>query len=223
MDTTLFATIAGLAAVDALNPFTIAALAYLLATPKSMPRSAMFIAGTFLTYFMGGVALVRGFGYITSVLLPRLPMWVIPSGEVVLGVACLVLSVVTFRRSKTGKPAFSPPKDLSIFATALFAIGSTASDIPTGAPYIAAAGKISAGVDSWVLQLLWLGFYNLLYVAPLLILFFGHILLGRRAEGLFGRIQKGIDWAFAHLTPVLLLALGGWLLYDAYGRMGAAG
>lgn len=49
-----------LAAVDSLNPFTIATLIFLLTTKKPLKRAIGYIAGVFLMYFIGGFLLILG-------------------------------------------------------------------------------------------------------------------------------------------------------------------
>lgn len=222
MDTSLLATMVGLSARDALNPFSIAALTYLLATPRSAARATTFVVGTYLTYFAGGVVLVRGLGYLVTEVMPRLPWWAMPAGMMTLGVVCLILAVITWHRASTGQSAFTPPKNLSVRATAMFAIVSTAADIPTGAPYIAAATQIATVTNSVVTQCGWLALYNLVFTAPLIALLTAHLGLGARARPIFARLQHGIDWAFVHLTPLVLLGLGGWLTYTPLRRYATA-
>lgn len=141
MDSAFMALLAGLAAVDSLNPFSIAAQAYLLGTPSSTPRSLVFLAGTWLAYFLGGLLLVRGLQAFIASILPGLPFWTVLLGEVTLGLVCIGLSGYLWRCAKHGK-MFTPPKHMGLRSTALFAVATTLSDLPTAVPYFAAAAQI---------------------------------------------------------------------------------
>lgn len=67
--------LAGLALIDALNPFSIAALAFLLSTDRPVQRAVVFVVGTFAVYFLAGVVLLEGWLILIEALLPLLPGW----------------------------------------------------------------------------------------------------------------------------------------------------
>lgn len=216
MNGALLLSLIGLGAVDSLNPFSIAAQAYLLGTQKPGPRAWAFLFGSFATYLLGGIFLVQGILVVVQSLLHLVPDWVFVSGRLALGAASIALAIYLWRRSSQGA-AFTPPSDLSVRATVVFAVGSTVSDLPTAVPYFAAAGQIASATTSFWDQLGWLTIYNAVYVGPLLLLVTLHYILGARSEALFGRIQAGVNWAFARLLPPLILLLGVWLIFGAGG------
>ena len=121
MDSALLASLAGLALADSLNPFTVAAQAYLLGTRDPMPRSIAFLVGTFLTYFLGGVLLLRGLTYVIERIWPLVPWWGLGTGEVALGLLLLHFAWYTGRKAAKGE-AFKPPADLG------FSRGSSVPD-----------------------------------------------------------------------------------------------
>jgi len=89
----LLAMVSRLALVDALNPFTIAAQAYLLGTWRPMLRSITFLIGTYVTYLAGGVVLLLGWSVFLSQFMPLLASWAIPAGEILLGFGTLGFGV----------------------------------------------------------------------------------------------------------------------------------
>jgi cytochrome c biogenesis protein CcdA len=207
VNTSLLATLAALALADSLNPFTVAAQAYLLGTPRPMARSAAFLIATFVTYLVGGVLLLEGLSLFVARIVPLIPAWGLGAGELVLGLLLALAAIHTARMARAGTP-FTPPAQLGLGATILFAVGSTASDVPTAIPYFAAVGSIAAQNGGWGHDLLLLTLYNLLYCAPLIALLTARAVLSeKRSETLFGRLRMGIDWAFARLLPPLV-ALG---------------
>lgn len=220
MNTALFASLAGLALADSLNPFTVAAQAYLLGTPNPMRRSLAFLVATFVTYLLGGVLLLAGLSLFVQRIVPLIPAWGFGAGELVLAALLGFFAFYAGRMAKEGKP-FTPPGDLGIGATILFAVASTASDVPTAIPYFAAASSIAAQNGGWGHDLLLLIGYNLLYCAPLILLVLARALLSEASSNkLFGKLRAGIDWAFAKLLPVLLMMGAVALAVDGVRRLG---
>lgn len=216
MNTSLILSLVGLAAADSLNPFTVAAQAYLLGTPRPMPRSLTFLIATFATYLAGGLLLVAGLAVFVRRVLPLIPAWGPGVGEVVLAILCAGAGWYTARHARAGKP-FTPPADLSIGATLVFAVVSTMGDLPTAIPLFAAAARITAAGLAWPVIAIALVGYVLIYCAPLLALVVLRATLSeRRADKLFGRLRAGVDWAFAKLLPPLL-----WLAALALAADGA--
>jgi hypothetical protein len=207
----------GLALVDALNPFSIAAHAFLLGTNRPQARGAVFIVGTFALYLAAGWLLLEGWLAILRRLLPMLPAWAVPSLEAAAGLACLGFAVHMLVTQNRGK-AFSPPSNLGLRATFLFAVVSTASDLPTALPLFAAVNQIAALEQGALGQLAWLALYVAVYVSPLVLMSVVQAKLGPRAEGVFGRVRAGVDWAFARLLPPLLMLYGAALIADAIRR-----
>jgi hypothetical protein len=209
MDAAFVAALGALALLDALNPFSIAAQAYLLGTPRPMARSIAFLLGTFATYFAAGLLLVGGANAIVERVLPRLPAWLFASAELALGIACIA-GAVYLRRSAAGGLS-STPKSLGAGAAVVFAVVATATDVPTALPYFAAAGSIASSSASAWTQAGWLALYNVLYVSPMAALIALRAFGGSRVDGVFGAVQRAIDWSFAWLLPLFAAGLGLWL------------
>jgi hypothetical protein len=219
MNLQILTEISGLALLDSLNPFTVAAMAYLLGTPKSFARSFAFISGTYVVYFLGGVLLLQGLLALIRNLLPRLPPWSLGVAELTLSIALVAGAVWTWRKASSGTP-FKPPENLSVPATLAFATVSTVSDLPSGIPYFGAISCISVSAPSLLGEIGYLSWYNLLYVGPLLTMLLAHVSLSpERSQALFGRVREVIDWAFAKLVPSALGLGALFLVYDGVRRL----
>ncbi|MCZ8063592.1 GAP family protein [Silanimonas sp.] len=212
MEATFFATVVALALVDALNPFTIAAQAYLLGTPKPMPRSIAFLVTTLATYLVAGVLLVAGASAFLIDLRPLLPDVLVAAAALGSGLACLGGAAWLWRSARRGTPLASP-KSLGIGATVAFAVLATATDVPTALPYFAAAGMIAGEGGSAPAQVAWLLLYCLIYVAPMVALVALRAFCAARTGGIFASVQCAIDWTFGRVLPLFAAGLGAWLCW----------
>jgi hypothetical protein len=189
----------GLAALDALNPFSIAAMAVLLTTDRPLARGLAFVAGTLLVYLPFGAALLAGWTALMSRLLPLLPPWAPGTLLLAAGLACLAAGAWAWGRAGAGAPLRA--STLSVGATLMLAAGSTLSDLPTAVPYLAAAPQVARLAGGAGGQAAWLALYNLVYVAPLLAMLGARLALGVRAEAFSEGVTRAVEWAFARLLP----------------------
>jgi hypothetical protein len=212
--------LAGLAIIDALNPFSIAAMAFLLSTDRPVHRGVTFIIGTFAVYFLAGVVLLEGWLIVIKTLLPSLPGWILGSLEMAAGAAAGAAGIDTWRRAAKDKSA-PGPSNLSTAATFAFALVSTLSDLPTAIPYFAAASQIAAAGSDPLTRYAWLVAYNMVYVAPLAAMLALRSALGANAESVLARVRRAVDWSFAKLLPPGLVIAGAALLIDGAMRVWA--
>lgn len=207
----------GLALLDALNPFSIAAMAFLLSTDRPVARGLAFVLGTFVIYVLSGVVLLEGWLVVLQSLLPSLPAWVPGGLEVGAGAAALIAGAYTWKQSAQGKPSPSP-SNLSLVATIAFAVASTLSDLPTAIPYFAAASQLAAAGGTGI-RYAWLLIYNLIYIAPLVAMIGLRVGLGHNAEAPLRSVRTAVDWSFAKLLPPVLVLAGVALLGDGAIRL----
>lgn len=206
-------TFLGLALADAMNPFSIAAMAFLLTTDRPLARGIVFVLGTLIVYVPFGVALVEGWTALLTSLLPLIPWWV-KGGLLVAG--ALLCVGIAWRMIRSDDPqdlASSVSNRLSLPATATFAIASTLMDAPTALPFFAAAAQILTFADGRVGQYLWVVFYCLIYVTPLLLLIGLRVGLGDRSGGALQAVKTAVAWSFANLMPPALILIGLWLAW----------
>lgn len=214
-------TLIGFGITDALNPFSIAAMAYLLATDRPVERGIIFIIGTLFIYFPGGIALMEGWSAILKNILPALPVWLPVPMYLIFGLACLAFAFYFYRQGKKNNAQEAPKlSSLSLTATFIFALGSTISDLPTALPYFAAANIIASLSDTLFYQLSLLALYNFIYVSPLILMLAIRMSAGARAQAYLVKVRVGIDWCFAHLLPAAIGLLGFYLLARGFWMIG---
>jgi hypothetical protein len=114
----------GLAAVD---PIGIAIMPILLLQDNPIKRSSIFLAGSFLSLMVMGVALSKGLGAIV-LHFEKGNRWLIPTLELAAGVILVCLALFVMVRLLTNKPISSKPsksteKWLKLNSTYLFIVG----------------------------------------------------------------------------------------------------
>ncbi|MBU0557526.1 MAG: GAP family protein [Alphaproteobacteria bacterium] len=214
----LVAILVGLALADSLNPFTIAAQAYLLATPRPFPRSLAFLLGTAATVFVSGMLLLGGFGAARDTAASTLPAWGWGVGQIALGLVLAGFAWWCWARGLKGKP-LTPPKSLGVPATLAFAFASAVSDLPTALPLFVAVDRVAAADLSWLSEALLIALYTVIYVAPLIMLLLVRAIFARRSDVLFGKIQLAVEWAFRVLLPPAAGLAAVYLLIDGGSRL----
>lgn len=215
----LIIALTGLAVADSLNPFTVAAQAYLLGTPRPMARSLAFLLTTYVVYAAGGVLLLEGWSAFYRYLAPLIPSWGLSAGEIALGLLLAGATVWAWRKARNGTP-FSPPAQMTISATIVFAVVSTAADFSSALPYFAAVNRLAGSDTSRLAQLGAIGWYNLIYVAPLILLVGAKLALSDESSAaVFGRARTIIDWCLERLLLPLMALASAALIVDGVRRL----
>jgi Sap, sulfolipid-1-addressing protein len=207
--------IIGLGLLDALNPFSIAALVLVLAGTRPLVLGSTFIAATFAVYLLAGYALLAGWSAMVVALLPLIPDWVRQGGLALLGVLCVMGAIYLWVQARKGRSPLVEMIQTSVVGTAIYAASSTASDLPTAIPYFAAVPiMVEAGpyFDGTIWLLL---VYNLLYVLPLIVLLAIRVMAADKLGGFYEVLQKGIDFIFKQVLPLLTFGLGLYCLWLA--------
>ncbi len=213
---TAFLAIFGLAFLDSLNPFSIAACVVVIAGQQSLARGLIFITATFLAYFLGGVALVSGWVEAAAAMRPWIKPWMMIKFWLALALGSFVGAVILWRRpAATESKEAKPPTTAALVGVFLFALSSTLSDLPTALPYFGAIPIMVATETNFLGLLAWLAFYSLIYVSPLIVLLYFRQMAHKQFEPLVGSINRSMDWAIRRLTPALLVPLAGWAVYEA--------
>jgi hypothetical protein len=213
-------TLIGLGIIDALNPFSIGAMIYLLATPRPVANGTVFIVGTLLVYLLFGVAMMEGWSLALKSLLPLIPQWLKILAMVIAGGVCLGIAFYLYLKAASQKMKGVPySPNLTLLGIFLFALGSTISDLPTAIPYMAAINMITGMPGGWWLHGALLVLYNLIYISPLIVTVGLYIKLGHAAQGFLGRVRVGIEWCFVYILPPFIALLGVYLLLHAVWMM----
>jgi cytochrome c biogenesis protein CcdA len=213
---TAFLAVFGLAFLDSLNPFSIAACVVVIAGQQSLARGLAFITATFLVYFLGGIALVSGWVEAAAAMRPWIKPWMAIAFWLALALGSFVGAVILWRRpAATESKEAKPPTTAALVGVFLFALSSTLSDLPTALPYFGAIPIMVATETNFLGLLAWLAFYSLIYVSPLIVLLYFRQMAHKQFEPLVGSINRSMDWAIRRLTPALLVPLAGWAVYEA--------
>lgn len=205
----LIASVLGLAALDSLNPFSVAAMAIVLTMPRPLAAGAVFIFATFLAYWAGGVAIAAGWAQALPGVLALVPPKVLWIVVLAIGVALASYGVWSWLRppSISRKP-HSAGTGVGLLGVAFFAVASTFSDLPTAVPLFAAIHAMTLARLSPVIELVLLAIYTLIYVAPLALLWAFRAARFAGLNDIFMRLESAMAWAVRRLLPPLVSAFG---------------
>ena len=193
--------IAGLGLVDSLNPATIAVAVVLGTTERPLWRLTGYAAGIFAVYLLGGLILTLG----PSALIRTATRH--PSGlgfDIALVVGGLIaLGFAAWVWVHRHDEAKIPDVELRPRSAIALGAGITAVDLPTAFPYFAAIVAILDEDVSIPGEVTLLVLFNLMYVAPILLIAVVAVILGDRAEAPLLKIRAFVTrW-----SPVLLVVL----------------
>jgi cytochrome c biogenesis protein CcdA len=214
--------VAGIAAVDSLNPTTIGPALLFTFSPKPVRHILEFAAGVFLVNLAGGVLLVLGPGRWLLSLVPH------PSAHVkhVLaflgGVVLLVIAVGLWAgRRRLGKP--KPDEEIRSRSGSAFVTGAgiALAELPTALPYFAAVAAIVAADLATAADLGLLLVFNVIFVAPVLIIAVAIALAPSLRTMLIEPLRQWLTTQWPKLAAVLIAAGGVALL--GVGIVGLAG
>ncbi|HEY8418455.1 MAG TPA: GAP family protein [Limnochordales bacterium] len=204
----------GLALLDSINPSALLATLYLLRRPDPARTVTAYIAGVFVTYLTIGILLVLGFG----VLLDRFEDALRSPGSyaVQLVVGALML-VYSFRPVKSDNRETGQRAASTATLVGLFALGAavTVAELTTAVPYLAATGLLSYlqwPVHQWLPALL---AYNLVFVAPPVVLLILSLVLGHRMDQRMQAWRAKLERTGQEAALWIIGIVGFYLLVDA--------
>jgi hypothetical protein len=209
--------IAAIALLDSLNILTLAIAVYLLGTPRPVPRTLAYIAGTSLGYFSAGVILIYGWRVVLERLLPLLDPGTIGLVQIIAGAVLTIAGVHAIRRPAR-EVVFRPPQRIT--PAAMFVLGAVIGLLyaPTDPRHNMALGLIVGHTQSNTAQLSWLLWYNLFYILPLLGLVVLRVLWPERSRILFGWLTDTISNFVYCILPYLIAAAGCLLVLNGVWR-----
>jgi cytochrome c biogenesis protein CcdA len=201
--------------VDVVNPVLLAAVIYSLGGRKPVLLSSMVLLGWTVVYYISGVFIAIGLESITSFLEnPRTVDFYIE-----LVVAALLL-FFGFRFLFPKKKAiqdqgYGDSSHLNAFGA--FGIGATinAVGLPFAIPYFAALDQILKANLGWIESLLVLLIYNLLYIAPFVMLIVIKMALGQEGEKILQTMNSWMDRIGKVVLPGMMIVLAVVLIIDA--------
>jgi hypothetical protein len=200
------------AAIDSLNPSTIAPGAVLALGQRSALRVGLFTAGVFLTSTAGGLLLlfVVGRSFVARIAHPS------PHTEHLLELAVgiallLVAGLLWVLRDKLRAHLDRAPAAGGRSALLLGA-GIMAVELPTAFPYFAAILATLGAVHGAVRQTVFVVLYNVVFVAPLLALSVLVAVTGSRYRDRVARVSTLISTYGPDLLPPGVAIIGGALV-----------
>ena len=180
LTTSLLATVAGLAALDSLNPATIAGVTLILLAPLRRPgvTALAYVAGAYAVVLAAGAALFIG-GQELGDAVQGGAAWV-RRGALLL--VAVILAVSGIRRLKARRrAAVTLPPWFGPWTAAPLGVLATGADLPNAFPYLVAIERLNAAQVPTGAGLVVLTLYALVYCLPCLLLLFagltwrGHI------------------------------------------------
>lgn len=169
MTTGFLLALAGIAVLDSVNPSATAIQLYLLGTPTPYKRAWAFLAGVFLTNYLGGFLAVLGFGVLLRDWLENLGLPSQLDARLILGPVLLLVALWLRPPVDSGGPV-RRPRTLRPLHVLLLGVTITFAELPTALPYLAAIAMIADARLSIPRILVTLLFYNLLFILPLVVL-----------------------------------------------------
>jgi cytochrome c biogenesis protein CcdA len=202
-------TVAGLAVLDSLNPSALAVTVYLLlATKPYVSRVLVYVGAVFVSYYVLGLLLFLGIDSLTGRLVRNVRGFLASDvgyiGQGVVGAALLAYGLIALRRHRPQRAR--RPRSHSHAAIALLGVIVTVAEIGTALPYLGAIGILSGAATPLPEVLLILAGYNLIMVAPPLLITLIYRLLGDRIAD---RLDSAGQWLMAQATSTWLNILAG--------------
>lgn len=210
----LLAGVFGLAVLDSLNPSAILMTLYLLTGAGHARRVLTYLAGVVGTYFTIGLLALFGLDLATSLGERLLNGPVAYAIQGLIGALMLVYSLLPHRQ-RGGRRERRPP--LTSRPGALFALGATITlvEITTALPYLAAIGLLTSAHLTPVQSLPILVAYNLIFVAPPLLLLAAYGAVGARLEARFTALRARLAAGSREATLWIVGIVGFFLLQDS--------
>lgn len=212
MTSSLLATIAGLAALDSLNPATIAGVVLILLAPVRRPgvTALAFVAGAYAVVLAVGVGLFVGAGELGQVV-QGATVWV-RRGALLLAALILLRAAAGRLRTRTRAAVVLPPW-FGPWTAAPVGVLATGVDLPNAFPYLLAIERLSAASVPTGTGVTVLALYALVYCLPCLLVLAAGLLWRGRVTTLLGRVyaRLGAERVQRRSVPVavglLLLAV----------------
>ena len=210
----------GIALADSANPATVGPALYLATVRRAARRVGEFTLSFFIVNFAAGVLIVVGPGELIVTLASRPGPVARHVVELVAGVVLVGIAVGLFlgrtRLATIGE------RGAELRSGHAWALGATiaAAELPTALPYFASlAAIIGSGLDL-PRQIMLVGLFNVVFVAPLLAIMAAVAFGGERAEV---HLRRAGDWirrrwplvfaSVALVAGLVLFGFGlGWLL-----------
>lgn len=198
--------------VDILNPVLFGFMVLAAGTARPILHSSMLLFGHTTAYFVAGILLANGLESIADRL--ENPKDVDFLISLLVGLVCLAV-VIPAKKSPAKKKTEEDVASLN--PVSAFAWGAAVNfvGIPFALPYFGALSQILVADISNTGAVLALVSYNLLYALPFTVVPLLIAVSGDASRDLLERVNQSLDKASGLLMPIMLGALGLFLVADA--------
>jgi cytochrome c biogenesis protein CcdA len=200
--------VASIALADSLNPSTVLPALYLATSAHAVRKIAAFAAGFALTSFAFGVVFVAGPGQLLLGALPHPTENAKHLIEVAVGLVLIVLAVGLWLGGEHLTERV--PKGASAGRRSSFLVGAgiMAVELPTAFPYFAALAAIIGSDRALVIQIGYVGLFNLVFALPVLAIL---ALRARATDDAEQQIVALGEWVrkYAHVAVAVIAGLAG--------------
>lgn len=203
-------------------PLCIVVMVVLLAGPRPVLKTTSFILGVFTVCFATGLLVLLGLGTVLDELgAYTIRLWKSPETEelILQMLIGLVLCAVGLRMALRKTKPTEKPVAKGMTAVQAFGAGAalTVIGLPAALPYLAAIELVLREHLSLKWEVVALGYYNAIFVAPLAALVGLHLVLGQRSREALLATQRFLDTWGERAIMLLLIVLGAVLVADAIG------
>ena len=185
----LLPTIAGLAALDSLNPATIAGVALILLAPLRRPgiTALAYVAGAYLVVLAVGAGLFVGSGELGQAV-QGAAVWV-RRGALMLAALILLISAARRLQTRT-RAAVVLPGWFGPWTAGPLGVLATGADLPNAFPYLLAIERLSTAQVPTGTGVTVLALYALVYCVPCLLLLVAGLLWRGRITAPLQRVYE---------------------------------
>jgi hypothetical protein len=200
------------AAIDSLNPSTIAPAAVLALGEHPARRVGLFTLGVFVASTAGGLVLLFAVGQSVVARFAHPSPRTQHVLELAIGIALLLVAALLWAirdrlRAHLGRQPTAGGRSALLLGAGIMAI-----ELPTAFPYFAAILATLGAVHGAVRQTVFILLYNLVFVAPLLALTLLVAMTGHRYRDRIDRISTLIRTRGPDLLPPGIAIIGGALV-----------
>ena len=203
-------------------PISIVMLAVLLTGPSPLVKSTALLFGIFIAYLACGLLILLGLQNLFDQLsVYTLRVWKNPETEelvfqILIGIVLCVFGVriATARKRRAQKQVASV---MTAGQVGLSGAVVTLTGLPGALPYIAAIDLILRSDVTLLQQTLAVGYYNVVFVLPMVVIVVLCLIAGERSRAILDAIRSFIDAWGQRLIVILLLILGITLIADGVG------
>ncbi len=205
---TLVILVVSIAAIDSLNPSTLATASFLAVGRHAVRDVALFLLGVFAVSLAGGLALALGPGQALLAVVSKPSHHTVRLAELGAGVTLIALALVLwFSRVRLWRHIAGAGRRPGRSAFILGA-GIMAVELPTAVPYFGALTAVVAAHGTIGAEIALVVAYNVVFVAPLLALLLLVAASAERGARFAADARAWLDRYGPVVVPVALAVLG---------------